>query len=109
MKPMTALRDESDVDAALDSDLALLYKHSPLCGLSTMARREVERFARAHPGVPVFTVDVIHARALSMLIEERLGIRHESPQVILLRAGTPTFDASHWGVKLDAIERALAA
>lgn len=109
MTELPTISSERDVEAAFEADLALLFKHSPHCGLSAMAYDEVLRVAEAHPQVPIFLVDVIHERPLSALIERRLGIRHESPQVVVLRSGRPTFDASHRGVTAEALRRALAA
>lgn len=87
--------------------LALIYKHSPICGVSALAREEVVRFAEANPAVPVYQVDVIEARGLSRRLAEGLGVRHASPQVILLRGGTAVWATSHLGVTTDALEGAV--
>lgn len=97
----------ADLEAALSADLAVIYKHSPHCGLSSMARLEVVFFAQGNPDVPVWEVDVIHDRALSGRIASRLDVEHESPQAILLRRGRPVFDTSHRGVSAAALEREL--
>lgn len=102
------LKTDADLEAALAAEEAILYKHSPHCGLSTMARFEVVFFAQGNPGVPIWEVDVIHERALSGRIASRLGIEHESPQAILLRRGRPVFDTSHRGVSATTLERELA-
>lgn len=104
-----ALRTQEDLQQALERPLALLYKHSPMCGLSDIAQEEVQRLAEAEPALPVYRVDVIRDRALARAIAERLGIRHESPQAILLRGGKAVWDASHRGVTADAIRDELAA
>ena len=107
---MTAPRpieSDADLEAALKEPLALLYKHSPYCGLSTMAHHEIMFFTQGNPEVPVYIVDVIHQRGLSQRIASTLEIEHESPQVILLRSGLPVFDASHRGVSAHALEREL--
>ena len=49
----TRVREEEELDAVLRAPLAVLYKHSPLCGLSAMAARQVEAFMDANPRVPV--------------------------------------------------------
>jgi bacillithiol system protein YtxJ len=61
----------------------------------------------AHPEVPVYWVDVKGQRPLSQEIAARLGITHESPQAILLRAGAPVWHDSHFGVTAEAIAREL--
>jgi bacillithiol system protein YtxJ len=107
MSEITELMTEADLESALANEIALLYKHSPYCGLSTMARHEVHFFVQGNPDVPVYVVDVIHRRPLSQRIADLFEIEHESPQVILLRRGRPMFDASHRGVSAHAIEAEL--
>jgi bacillithiol system protein YtxJ len=97
------------MDTALAEPLALVYKHSPICPVSTRAAREIERFEREHPEVPVYRVDVVGDRAVSQAIAARLGVRHESPQAILLREGTPVWHESHGGVTATAVAGAAAA
>lgn len=84
----------------------ILYKHSAYCGVSLRARRELERLAETE-APPIYEVVVQQARALSNEIAERLGIRHESPQVIVLHAGQAVFHASHRRVTADAVRSIL--
>lgn len=101
------LEGTADVDGILQEEVAVLYKHSPICGLSSRALREVRGFAAARPALPIYLVNVITRRDLSRLIEERTGIRHESPQAIVLRRGQPTWHASHRAVTKDALADAV--
>lgn len=103
------VRGDDDLEGALREPLALLYKHSPLCGLSTSAARQVREFAAAHADVPVYIVDVIRDRAVSREVERRLEIRHESPQALVLQRGQVAWHASHMGITLDALEQARSA
>jgi bacillithiol system protein YtxJ len=100
--------DVADLDALAEQPLAVLYKHSPLCGLSDMAATQVRAFSRANPGVPIYYVDVIRSRPLSREVARRLNVRHESPQAFVLRAGAVTWDGSHRAVTADALERGIA-
>ncbi|MBK7595302.1 MAG: bacillithiol system redox-active protein YtxJ [Gemmatimonadetes bacterium] len=89
--------------------VAVIYKHSPYCGLSTSARAEVCAFVADHPTLPIWEVDVVGQRELSEQIAQDLGIRHESPQAIVLVDGATVWFASHRGVThaalLETIER----
>jgi bacillithiol system protein YtxJ len=97
------LTAEADVERACEHDVAVIYKHSPRCGVSLSAEGEVRRFMAAEPAVPVYVVDVVRDRAVSRVIEGRFGIRHSSPQVILLRRGVPVWDGSHRAVTAAAL------
>ena len=106
---MRELRTQDEADAAFGEEVALVYKHSTRCPISLMAHQEVERFAEAHPEVPVYLVDVIFGRPLSLYLAQRTGIVHQSPQAILLRGGEPAWSASHMGITADALEDGLGA
>ena len=103
------VRDEEELEGVLAEPVAILYKHSPLCGLSAIAASQVREFVDASPSTPVYMIDVIRERALAREVERRLGIRHESPQAIVLRKGAPVWDASHRGVTAEALRSATAA
>jgi bacillithiol system protein YtxJ len=101
--------------AALDDLLAsphkpvLIYKHSMTCGTSAYAYEEILDLVAGLPAdVSIGMVRVQTARAVSDEIAQRFQVRHESPQVLLLRDGDVVWRASHFGVTAEAIEAALA-
>lgn len=96
---MEHIRTTDDLDAALATERALIYKHSTRCELSTAARREVVAFVENFPDVPVYVIDVIADRMISDEVESRLKLRHESPQAILVEGGDAVLHASHRGVR----------
>jgi bacillithiol system protein YtxJ len=100
---MRHVTQPSDLDLLFAEDLAVLYKHSPTCSICTAAAREVDRFVQRHPEAVVYQVDVLAARPLSHEIAARTGVTHESPQVILLRQGTPLWQASHFTITADTL------
>ncbi len=111
---MSFIRSAMEVRAAwegrfADAPVAVLYKHSPTCGLSAMALDEVMAFHDTHPDVPIFQVDVLSNRSLSNEIESTLGIRHESPQAIVFRDGVAVWNGSHRGVNRARLAEAVAA
>jgi bacillithiol system protein YtxJ len=83
----------------------LLYKHSAICGLSSIAEREIRRLSQGSD-VPVYRIVVQKARRLSAIVERFFGIRHESPQAILVFQRRAIFDASHRGVRSETLEHA---
>jgi bacillithiol system protein YtxJ len=79
-----------------------VFKHSTSCPVSASAYRDLANY----PG-EVALIEVQRAGDLSSEIGERTGIRHESPQVIILRNGKAVWHASHWQVTSDAVEQAM--
>ena len=104
---ITPLTDDLGLGVALGAEIAVIYKHSPRCGAATTAGEEVRRFAEEHPAVLVFQVDVVRDRSLSQTIARRLGVRHESPQALLLRKGAVAWSGSHWDVRAETLARQL--
>lgn len=100
---MHRLRNEPEVEQALAEDRVFLFKHSTRCGTSLRALREVTRYEESYGSARVFLVDVIEERDLSRTIADRLGIPHQSPQVILVSGGAAVWHASHGGVSAEAL------
>ncbi len=85
----------------------VLFKHSLTCPISAYAYREMSRVsAVAVPEIALIIVQ--HARATANAIVERTGIRHETPQAIILHRGTPIWSASHYDITTDAVEQAVS-
>lgn len=101
--------EELTLDSMRAADRAVVFKHSRSCPVSWFANTQVRRFAARHPHVPVYTVLIQENRQLSGKIAEWIGVRHESPQVILLRQGNVISSASHEGVTEDYIAGVLNA
>ncbi len=96
-----------DVEALFAEPEALLYKHSPICGVCSSAVREVRKLREEKPDLALYVVDVIADRRLSQQIATRSGVVHASPQVLLFRDGAAVWDTSHFDIRMDAMQSAL--
>ena len=86
----------------------LIYKHSTICSFSRMAQGELISAAdEIEKKADINYVGVIETRPLSNKVSQVLGIRHESPQIILVKNGEAIWDASHGGVKGSTILQQL--
>jgi bacillithiol system protein YtxJ len=81
----------------------VIFKHSNTCPISSGAYNEIEEVT-----IPVSLVVVQQARDLSSEIATRTGVRHESPQVLMLRNGAVVYSASHWNITAKGLEDAFA-
>jgi bacillithiol system protein YtxJ len=97
---------DADLDSLLAAPLAVLYKHSPICPASDAAYDEMRAFRRLR-AVPVYVVDVIQHRPLSRALAERIGVRHASPQAIILRDGVVAWHRSHYEIEAAAMTRVV--
>jgi bacillithiol system protein YtxJ len=80
----------------------VIFKHSNACPISSGAYQTMMGVS-----IPVSIVVVQQARAISNEIEKRTGVRHESPQVIILRNGQAVWSASHWDIDSRNVEDAV--
>lgn len=104
---MQAVTDTQTLEQLFGADEAILFKHNTTCPISAMAHEQMEGFEERHPDTPVNIVDIHANRALSNAIEERTGITHESPQIILLRQGKPVFHESRMEIRAEDLEQHL--
>ena len=80
----------------------ILFKHSLTCGISRGVYREVSQ-VRADVNMVVIQTH----REISNAVATLTGIRHESPQAIVLRSGMPVYHASHYDIEAQHIEASL--
>ncbi len=90
----------------------LVFKHSLTCPISSAALRQYQSFLDDRPGddPAVYTlVEIQNAREVSTEIARLTGVRHESPQALLLRGGEVAWHASHWSIRAEALASALSS
>lgn len=88
----------------------VFFKHSLTCPVSDAAFREYESFLADRPAddAAVYTlIEVQKARDVSDEIARRTGVRHESPQALLMRAGEVAWHASHWAIRSASLKDAV--
>lgn len=112
MKSLTPLQDVDSLDAAIAESRerpVLLFKHSRHCGTSFEALDElqahIESTAAGSAAYKMITVQT--HRPVSDAVSQRLGIRHETPQAILLRHGKVIWNASHFRITASQLDQAL--
>ncbi len=104
---MQPVRDAEELERAFVEPWALVFKHSTRCPVSSAAWREVAAFRKAHPEAVVYVVHVPEQRSLSNEVAARTGVRHESPQAILLEEGRVAWHDSHEGITAEALQGLL--
>lgn len=78
----------------------VIYKHSNRCSVSYLTREDLEKSMDLLSNhADMHLLNVIEQRDLSNYVAEKFNIRHESPQVLLLKDGRVTWSASHWNIK----------
>jgi bacillithiol system protein YtxJ len=86
----------------------LIFKHSTRCSISTVAKYRLEGDWEPEDGeVELYYLDLIAHRDVSNHIAEVFKVYHESPQILLIRNGECTFDASHLDITVPEIREML--
>jgi bacillithiol system protein YtxJ len=80
----------------------IVFKHSNACSISARAYREMEKYEGQ-----VNILEVQSARDVSRELANLTGVRHETPQVIILRDGKAVWNASHFDVQAGAVAKAV--
>lgn len=111
-RDLKALDKLSDLDRLLAGSAdrpVLLFKHSYSCGTSLEALDQlIEHLDEArHHDTDYAVVTVQTHRDISNAVSARLGVRHETPQALLIRDGRVIWSASHFRVTADAMAKAL--
>lgn len=110
MAQVQELRDRSDFDALVEASKqqpVALLKHSIACPISARGQREFVGL-EGTDDPPLYVIVVQYARDLSDYIAQTLGVRHETPQAILIKNGEAVYDASHRAISTETLREAAA-
>ncbi|CAN5489576.1 bacillithiol system redox-active protein YtxJ [soil metagenome] len=76
----------------------VIFKHSTTCPISSNVFDEISQ-----SDAEINLVIIQQFRHISNLVAEKTGIRHESPQAIVVKDGKPIFHASHYDITAEEI------
>jgi bacillithiol system protein YtxJ len=110
---VTELKSVEDMEQALDASKdapVFIFKHSTACPISAGAAARVNKYleAKGEDNLPKFYfVKVIESRPVSNALAEKLGVQHESPQIILIEKGKAVWNTSHQDITAETMTRAI--
>jgi bacillithiol system protein YtxJ len=112
---MTTVKPLADI-AALEAAIAesrqrpvLIFKHSRNCGISCEAFDELHAHLADGAGEASYNVITVQQhRSVSDEAASRFGLRHETPQAILVKDGVAVWNASHFSITADELKRVLS-
>ena len=82
----------------------IIYKHSSRCGLSAMTENKLEEgWESLHPRVKLYFLDLIRNREVSNSVAERFNVRHQSPQILIIKNGICVYHSSHHEINVETI------
>jgi len=109
MTELTRLPDFARTADAAQKKPVLIFKHSTTCPISGRAAQRIDRLLREseEPLPSFYMVKVIESRPVSQLIAEHYEVKHESPQILLLKDGKEVWNTSHDEITAEAVLAAI--
>ncbi len=103
MSKYIEIRTGEDWKSFLGEDTEkIIFKYSPVCGISSSTEAGFENWlskAGDTSGYSIAKIDVIFSRELVREIAAKLGVKHESPQLLWLnKDNSIKLHASHFGI-----------
>lgn len=99
------IHDAQELDALMEKSNEqpiVLFKHSTTCPISHGVYNEI-----SNADADINLIVVQRARNVSNLIAEKTGVRHESPQALIIKNGAVVYHASHYDVTAADVESNL--
>lgn len=103
------LTEESQLETIKEESYnqpVMLFKHSTRCSISatTLSRLERSWNDAEVSNLKSYYLDLLSYRNISNKIAQEFEVEHESPQVLIIKDGKATFDASHYDITFDSIK-----
>jgi len=105
-----SIESEDDLKMAIENSYThkiAIFKHSTSCFISKMVlknfEKDIENVENINEIASLYFLDLLAHRSLSNKIAEDLGIRHESPQLLVIENGKVINDASHQNISINQL------
>lgn len=86
----------------------LIFKHSTSCSISSAAKDRLERgWDDLNSFDEVYYLDLLRHRDISNALAAEFDVRHESPQVLVIKDGVCVYHESHFGIRSREIAAAV--
>jgi bacillithiol system protein YtxJ len=77
----------------------LIFKHSTSCGISSMVIRMFEsNYPLTADQADAYYLDLLSYRSISNLVADTFGVRHQSPQLLVITNGKVVAHDSHGAI-----------
>lgn len=101
------IASEKDLNEAVENSYhqkTVIFKHSTSCFISKTVLKNFEKeIEDIDQKISFYYLDLLVHRSVSNKIAEDFGIRHESPQLIVLEDGKAINNASHQDISISQI------
>lgn len=103
---LNSMEQLDEIEKISEDKTVAILKHSTRCGISRMVLKMFESDYDLDENEPVelYFLDLIAYREISNGIAERFKVRHESPQLIVIKNREVVHHSSHQSISADKLK-----
>nr|WP_321412489.1 bacillithiol system redox-active protein YtxJ [uncultured Allomuricauda sp.] len=99
--PWIQLESMDQLDAIAENSknkTQVVYKHSSTCGISRMVLNMFSEGYDTDLDIDLYFLTIQNHRDVSNAIEDKFAVRHESPQLLMIKNNEVVFHTSHGAI-----------
>ncbi len=104
--PIKAVEQLDELIQLSNHQPQVIFKHSTRCIISAMAKKRLEKAAQPS-NTNFYILDLLAYRPVSNKIAQLFDVKHESPQILLIKNGKCVYTESHTGIDMADIQEHL--
>ncbi|MCL6265696.1 bacillithiol system redox-active protein YtxJ [Flagellimonas myxillae] len=96
--PLETLEQLMEIEERSNTRTQLIFKHSTTCGISRMVLNMFTGSYALGDEHDIYFLDLHAHRNVSNAVESKFRVRHQSPQLLIIKNGEATFHTSHGAI-----------
>lgn len=105
---ISSTQEADGVIKASNEKIQVIFKHSGSCGISFFAKKNLDSIPPEElQHADMYIVDVIRDRNVAYYLADRFSVRHESPQLLVIKKKKVIWHGSHNAVNPENLLQAL--
>tara|TARA_B100000953_G_scaffold115656_1_gene95141 strand:+ start:1822 stop:2268 length:447 start_codon:yes stop_codon:yes gene_type:complete len=104
--PLTEISQLDELEKLSEGKTVAIFKHSTTCGISRMVLKnfEADYEQQLNDSVDLYFLDLKAHRDISNGIADKFSVRHESPQMVVLKNREVVHHSSHQAISADKLK-----
>lgn len=103
-KALDNLKQLSEIKEISNTQNVLIFKHSTRCSVSRMALKQFENEYKNQHNTANYFLDLLNFKEISNEISTVFSIKHESPQILLIKNEVCVYSASHSDIDASVLD-----
>ncbi len=105
---LTSIDQLDAIDQLSKDKTVVLFKHSTTCGISAGAKTRLEsEWSDLNGEIQFYYLDLLSYRPISNEIASRYSVRHESPQIVVIKDGVAVHNSSHHSISISDLNKVV--